>query len=86
MPIVIIPPAQGEVLLLPDDLRAQIETGGPEGRGHRRGVEARVPDVDNVAREEAVRRGPVRAVVICHSPDGMGRSPIQRARAIPARS
>ncbi len=76
MPIVTIPPAQGEVLLLPDDLHAQIEPGGLEGRGHRRGVEARVPGVDDVTREEAVRRGPVRAVVIRHPPDGMGRSPI----------
>ena len=60
----VIAPAEGEAILSPDQLRADLEVAFLEAGLDRRRELAGVPDVGDVAREQRPGRAPVRLVVV----------------------
>src|SRR6201981_3900837 len=63
---VIIAAAQGEVLLDPDDLRAQLQPASRQAGGDDIAVQCSVPDIGDVAGEQRIRLSPIGTVVVEH--------------------
>src|SRR5215469_18066013 len=61
---VIIAAAQGEVLLDPDDLRAQLQPAGRQAGGDDIAVQCSVPDIGDVAGEQRIRFSPIGAIIV----------------------
>ena len=63
---VIIPTAQGEVLLDPDDLRAPLQPASRQAGGDDIAVQCSVPDISDVAGEQRIRLSPIGAIIVEH--------------------
>src|SRR5438874_12184894 len=63
---VIIAAAQGEVLLAPDKLGAQLQPAGGQTGGDDVAVQSPVPDIRDVSREQCIRLTPVGAIIVEH--------------------
>src|SRR3954471_22933115 len=54
-----------EMLLGPDELGPNLETGGAQRRRNFRSMDSSMPDVSNVPGEQSISFRPVDAVIIC---------------------
>ena len=63
---VVIAAAQGEVLLGPDDLSAQLQPAGRQIGGHDIAVQRAVPDIGDIPGKQRIGLPPVGAIVVEH--------------------
>ena len=60
----IVAAAQGEVLLDPDDLGAQLQPASRQAGGNDIAVQCSVPDISDVAGEQCIRLSPIGTLIV----------------------
>ena len=75
-----VSPAQSKVLFDPDDLRAHPKSDLFQTRCNFAGMDAGMPDISDVSREEFIRSGPIHLVIVAHHAD---LSLLTQARTLP---